>query len=205
MNPATHRDTIALDPLRAAPLALARGWEDRKNVQAKFFFVPLAAVVAGAQPALADSVDYLTVEQAQQALFPGATFQADFFDLTEAQYNSLHSAETPQWVRYVRPWRVSTGGWFVVDQVLGRDDIVVYAVGIDTTGTVTGVEVMSCLPRYDQVRDPAWLHQLAGARYGQYNFRKVTLISGTSFSAAHIAEGVQRVLRTHDLLLKNRR
>lgn len=180
-------------------------------MQAKFFLVPFAAVgaaVAGTQPALADSVDYLSTEQAQQALFPGATFHADFFDLTDAEYAALHSTETPQWVRYVRAWRVSGGtsggGWFVVDQVLGRDDIVVYAVGIDAAGTVTGVEVMSCLPRYDQVRDPAWLHQLAGARYGQYNFRQVTLISGTSFSAAHIAEGVQRVLRTHDLLLKNR-
>lgn len=173
-------------------------------MQAKFFLIPIA-VAASAQPALADSVDYLTVPQAQQAIFPGATFQPVFFDLTEAQYNAIHTQDIPQWVRFVRAWRVSTGGWFLLDQVLGRDDMVVYGIGINPDGTVKGIEILTCLPRWDQVRNPAWRRQVVGARLGQYNYRQVKLISGTSFSSAHIAEGVQRVLRTHDLLLKNRR
>jgi hypothetical protein len=177
-------------------------------VQAKFFLIPIAvagSAIAGAQPALADSVDYLSVSQAQQAIFPGATFQPVFFDLTEAQYNAIHTHDIPQWVRFVRAWRVTGGGWFMLDQVLGRDDMVVYGIGINPDGSVKGIEILTCLPRYDQVRNPAWRRQLVGARLGQYNYRQIKLISGTSFSAAHIAEGVQRVLRTYDLLLKNRR
>lgn len=175
-------------------------------MHAKFFLVPTVAVLGTAQPALADSQTYLSVEQAQQLLFPNATFRPDFFDLSEAQYDAIrNTAQVTQWVRYIRAWRVSTGGWFVVDQVVGRDDLIRYAIGLSADGRVTGVEILTCLPRYDEIRNPAWRRQMVGARLGQFDPDSVRTISGTTLSSEHIAHGIKRVLVTYDLLLKNRR
>lgn len=175
-------------------------------MQTKFFLVPVAAVAA-AQPALADeSVTYQSAEQAQRALFPGATFRPDFFDLTEAQFDLIRdTAGVTQWVRYIRAWRVSTGGWFVLDQVAGRDDMVKYGVGLSADGQVTGIEIIECLPRYDGIRNPAWRRQVTGVRRVNYNPNAVRNISGATLSSEHVADGVKRVLVTYDLLLKNRR
>jgi len=175
-------------------------------VQAKFFLVPVAAV-ACAQPALAeDSATFLSVEQAQRVLFPGATFRPDFFDLSEAQFNLIRdTAKITQWVRYIRAWRVSTGGWFLVDHVVGRDDMIKYGIGLTADGQVTGIEILECLPRYDGIRNPAWRRQVAGARRASYNPDAVRSISGATLSSEHVADGVKRVLVTYDLLLKNRR
>jgi hypothetical protein len=175
-------------------------------VNAKFLLVPVAAT-AIASPALAEESEaYLTVEQAQQAIFPGATFRRDFFDLREAEFDRIRdTANVTQWVRYIRAWRVSSGGWFLVDQVVGRDDNLLYGIGINPDGSVKGIEIIQCLPRYSAIRNPPWRRQVAGVRRATYNPTAVRSISGVTLSAEHIADGVKRVLVTYDLLLKNRR
>lgn len=179
-------------------------------MNAKFLLVPLSAT-AIASPALAEeSETYLTVEQAQQAIFPGASFRRDFFDLREAEFDRIRdTAQVTQWVRYIRAWRVSGGssggGWFLVDQVVGRDDNLLYGIGINPDGSVKGIEIIQCLPRYSAIRNPNWRRQVTGVRRASYNPNAVRSISGVTLSAEHIADGVKRVLVTHDLFLKNRR
>jgi hypothetical protein len=175
-------------------------------MRAQFFLIP-AVTVCAAQPAAADEAEtYLSVGQAQQLLFPGATFRPDFFDLRDAEFDLIRdTAKVTQWVRYIRAWRVSTGGWFLVDQVPGRDDMIRYAIGLSADGQVVGIEILTCLRRFDNIRNPAWRRQMVGARRGTYQPDRVRTISGVTLSSKHVAGGVKRVLVTYDLFLKNRR
>src|SRR5260370_10445939 len=62
----------------------------------------------------AHATAYLTVEQAQRAIFPGATFAAT------GQPNV---------------WRTSNGGVFVVDRVVGKHEFITMAAGGNANGT----------------------------------------------------------------------
>ena len=72
----------------------------------------LAAPLAIAVPA-AHATTYLTVAQAQQALFPGASFTP--LDLKRREH----------------VWRASSGGWFLLDEVLGKHELITYAIALD--------------------------------------------------------------------------
>lgn len=172
-------------------------------MKAQLFLLPLAAAVSAA-PAHAEK--YLTVEQAQALLFPGATFERDFIQLSEAQYDAIRdTAQVTQWVRQLKVWRVSTGGWFLVDNVLGRNDMISYGIGLTADGQVIGIEIIECLAEWDQIRNANWRRQVRGVRRANYQPLAVQTISGTTLSSEHIAFGVKRVLVIHDQLLKNRR
>src|SRR4051812_32193760 len=83
----------------------------------------LAAPVVLCIPA-AHATVYLSVEQAQQALFPRASFTP--FPLERKE----------------QVWRVSGGGWFVIDKVLGKHELITYAVALDGVGAIRGVEIL---------------------------------------------------------------
>jgi hypothetical protein len=174
-------------------------------VKSQLLLIPLAAVAATAAPACAES--YLTIPQAAQILFPGASFTKDFIWLSEAQRVSIqNAARTPQWVNEVKAWRVSSGGWFVVDQVQGRDDMLSYAIGIDGQGGVTGIEILECLEDYSGIRNPAWRRQFVGLGKEEVGDEsKFKTISGASLSSSHLIDGVRRDLILYDLILRQRR
>src|SRR5258708_3252881 len=114
----------------------------------RFMLVP-AAIVASTQ---AHAEKYMSFEQAQEALFPGAAFTPAFHALSDAEMEAIIAeSNATVWNRKVKVWKVSTGGWIFYDEVLGRDDWISYAVGVDAVGVVTGVEILECLERYDQI------------------------------------------------------
>ena len=174
----------------------------------QFLLVP-AAVIASA-PALAGAY-YLTIEQAQNLLFPGATFTPEFRSLSDRQVEDIiGEIEVKVWNRNVKVWRVSTGGWFFIDQVRGKDDWVSYAVGLDANGAVIGIEVLVCWELYNQTRLPKWLAQFRGARHGQFKGTRhgkieedseILTITGTTLSSVHITEGITRILATFALVI----
>ena len=168
----------------------------------RFEFLLLApAALVAASPVLAE--DFLSVEQAQQMLFPGAQFTPGDFVLTDAQLGLLaQKISTRVWRRQVKAWRVSGGGWFFVDQVIGRDDRISYALGVDKEGAIRGVEILTCLAKYDGIRRPEWRAQFAGRRYGKLDMLdQISTISGATMSTTHITEGVQRMLATYALFV----
>src|SRR3954470_17881483 len=116
-------------------------------MRSRFLLLPVAAVVVAAAPAQA--VNFLTVEQAQSLLFPDATLTPADFTMSEHQVDQLINVTGATVFRSkVRAWRASDGGWFFVDQVPGRDDRVTYALALDRTGRVRGVEVLIGLAQY---------------------------------------------------------
>jgi hypothetical protein len=166
----------------------------------EFLMVPMAAVVGSA----AHAESFLTVEDAQQLIFPGARFTAADFTLSESQVAQLiEVSQATVFHSRVKAWRVSSGGWFFLDQVVGRDDRVTYAVGLDPQGAIKGVEILVCLPNYGKVREPKWREQFRGKRYGGGGdlLAEVSNISGETLTAGHVTEGVKRILATHALFL----
>lgn len=129
---------------------------------------------------------YFTTEQVQHAIFPGASFS---------------SAGDPG------VWRASTGGYLVIDHVLGKHEYITFAVGINANGTVRRVEIMAYNESYGyEVRNADWRAQFVGKSANsalQLN-ADVRNISGATLSSKHITDGVRRILRMYESTLKGR-
>jgi len=99
---------------------------------------------------------------------------------------------------------VSAGGWFIVDQVIGKHEFIPFAVAIDADGSVKQIEILEYREAYGgQVKNPAWRAQFTGKRHGaSLTLRKdIQNISGASLSSRHITDGVKRLLATYALVL----
>lgn len=169
------------------------------------WLLPAAGALVAA-PAAATT--YLTVEQAQQALFPGQAMQPIAIALTPAQAKAVQQASGLR-VRdpVLRVWRAANGGWMYVDQVLGKHEMITYALAVDAGGAVTGLEILDYRETYGgQVRNPKWREQFVGKKAGAPLKIDVDIanLSGATLSSAHIAEGVRRLLATHALVVSRR-
>jgi hypothetical protein len=172
-------------------------------MRSKLLLFP-AAVIAAQVPGAAWAEHYLTLGQAQALLFPGATFEPAFLTLGDSEREAIvEDAQVTVWNRDVKVWKVSTGGWFFLDQVLGRDDWISYAVALDEKGVVKGVEILECLENWNGITLPAWRKQFIGARYKKFDLFKIQVISGATLSSNHVAEGVKRLLTTHAFYLNS--
>jgi len=148
---------------------------------------------------------YLGVEQAQALAFPGASFAPAFRPLNDAQVAEIQRLSGVHVLsRDLKAWRVSTGGWFIADQVVGKHEFITFSVAIDRTGAVKDVEILEYRESYgDQVRNSAWRAQFVGKRNGA----KLRLdddiknISGATLSSRHVTDGVKRLLATHAVVL----
>src|SRR5215831_13450352 len=98
-------------------------------MRSEFAFIALPASALIAPSAFA--VQYLTVDQAQHAIFPGKSLTASPVKLTPAQRKAIEQASG---IRVLHDdqlvWRVSGGGWFIVDEVVGKHEFITYAVGL---------------------------------------------------------------------------
>lgn len=164
----------------------------------QFLLVP-AAIVASAVPAQAKI--YMDIAQAQQLMFPGATFEKNFITLDQNQFNEIiKDTNVNVYTREVKAWRVSTGGWFIVDQVRGKDDWISYAVAITPKGTVDQVEILECLENYNGITIPEWRAQFYGKKRGA-RFDNIGLISGSTLSSSQMVQGIKKILSTIALVL----
>ncbi len=171
-------------------------------MRARLLFAPALAAAVVARPARA--YDFLTVAQARDITFPKAKFTDMKFDLTdgEIQYIQRNALDAAIWRRRVPVWKVSTGGWFFLDQCVGRDDVITFSVGLDNDGAVKGVEVLVCLGVYDQIRKPEWISKFVGCKRGGVDpAERVPVISGVSLSSQHLIEAVRRVMAVHQVMI----
>jgi Na+-translocating ferredoxin:NAD+ oxidoreductase RnfG subunit len=149
---------------------------------------------------------YFTTEQVQQAIFPGKRLSAAFVTLSEAQAKAIEKASgVDVRNREVHVWKVEDGGWFVLDEVVGKHEFITYAVGIDANGTVRDIEIVDYRETYGyQVRDSEWRRQFVGktAADSLRLNHDIRNISGATLSCKHVADGVKRVLATYELALK---
>lgn len=175
--------------------------------QAWFAIVPAAALVA---PGAAQATVYLTIDAAQQALFPRAQFIPHPLAFTEQQRKAIAArAGVGGYDKVQRVWEVRNGtqrvGWFMVDRVIGKHEYITYAVALSPDGAVRGLEILDYRETYGgEVGNPKWRQQFVGKRPGAELKldRDIRNISGATLSSRHVADGVRRMLVTYDLMLR---
>lgn len=172
-----------------------------------FRVLPAAAAVIA--PAPASATVYLSIAAAQQALFPGARFVEHPLALSDAQRKAIaQAAGAPGYDKVQRVWEARSGdrraGWFMVDRVMGKHELITYALALAPDGTVRGIEILEYRETYGgEIRNPNWRRQFVGKRPGsQLQLDKdIKNISGATLSSRHVTEGVRRLLVTYQMLL----
>src|SRR5207249_5151198 len=168
-----------------------------------FIALPVSALVAPS----AFAVRYFTVDQAQKAIFPGKSFTAAPVKLTSVQRKAIEQASGARVLHDEQQvWRVSGGGWFIVDEVVGKHDFITYAAGLHPDGSVKQIEIIDYRETYGgQIRDQKCRAQFVGKT------SKSTLkldsdirnISGATLSSRHITDGVKRLLAFYEIALRH--
>ena len=168
--------------------------------------VTLTTVLALA-PTAAFAVDYMSADEAARTMFP----QAERFDtrtlaLDAEQLRKLQAAGVaPRSARWQVRVALKDGaplGYVVVDDVIGKFELISYAVGLGTDGVVRQIEVLSYRESHGhEIRLPAWRKQFVGKgasapiRVGE----DIANISGATLSCSHVTEGVKRIVALIDL------
>jgi Na+-transporting NADH:ubiquinone oxidoreductase subunit NqrC len=169
-----------------------------------------AVLVAAASPACL-AVQYMTAEQARALMFPDAReFAAAPLKLTKEQARAIEDL-TGLRVRVPEQaiWQARADdrllGWFIVDEVFGKHELITYAVGLNPDGTVRQIDVLEYRESYGyEIRNPAWRRQFVGKRQGDALKldEDIKNISGATLSCRHITDGVRRLLALHRVALK---
>lgn len=173
-------------------------------------WVPVALACAAAP---VQATQYLTVEQAQRALFPQADAFAPTPVLLTADLKGQLLADTgvPARGSEQRAWAATRNGALLghvlVDDVIGKHELIAYALGVGSEGAIRGVEILEYREtRGGEVRDPRWRAQFVGKRRGAplRLEQDIQNISGATLSCRHVTEGVRRLLALHALALKEK-
>ncbi len=166
-------------------------------MQFKFLLVPTLAMTVSAD-AQADQLQ--TLDEAIERIYPNENLLTADFELASRDYNRLKfEYKVPSIRPKVKAWKTQSGDWLFLDQVYGLNDIVTYLLGVDSQGSVTGLEVLTCAEGYcDSVFTQQWRAQMAKSTHGHWMPGDVvTLVSGATLSTTHIAEGVKKLLAIH--------
>jgi len=146
------------------------------------------------------AADYMSLEAAQRAQFPQADrFEEVVLALSPSQKGAVSNLAGPQPPhRSLRAWKALRGeellGYVFVDEVLGREDMITYAAGIDHTGRMGTLDVLSYRESHGgEIRGTAWRHQFDG-RTGLEHLRfgtDIKNIAGATLSCEHVTQGVR--------------
>ncbi|MES2115822.1 MAG: FMN-binding protein [Pseudomonadota bacterium] len=174
-------------------------------------YLALIPLAAGAACAPAFATQYLNLEQAQKLMFADATgFREQNVALTLPQMQQVEKlAGLP--ARSVN-WRVFGAykgdallGYLVLDDVIGKFELISYAVGLNPDATIRQVEILAYRESHGgEIRTPAWRRQFVGktAAGGLAIGDGIANISGATLSCTHLTDGVRRIAAIVQVVLK---
>ena len=150
---------------------------------------------------------YLTTEQAREMLWESISMSPVGIILTEEQMDAIEDAsDTHVRNSEVKAWKTETGGWFIIDQIVGKREFIDVAVALTKDGKVKGIEVLQYRETYgSQVRHPKWLAQFLGKDHTEHLKldEQIQNISGATLSSRHITDGINRLTHTWDQVLRH--
>ena len=174
------------------------------KVQSEWVFPATFFIASLAANHSAFAVDYLNAEQARKLLLPGAVqWQDKAHGLSAEQLGAIAklsgvAARSAAWnIAHAFDDKGRYAGSVVVDQVIGKFELISYAVGVDAKGAVTGVEILSYRESHgSEIRLPAWRKQFVGKTLAQpiKTGDDIALISGATLSCSHVTDGVRRIV-----------
>ena len=168
-----------------------------------------ATVAAFVVTAPARAVEYATVEEAAKRSFPDATsFKETTLQLSADDARAVARATGLALRSASMRALVALGGErplgvVVVDGVIGKFEMIDFAVGIAVDGKIRNVEILTYRESHGfEVRLPAWRKQFVGK--GKADKLRVdediNNISGATMSATHVTDGVRRIVAVVDAL-----
>jgi hypothetical protein len=168
------------------------------------FIIGLAAI---SLPIVAHAKIYVSVEQTQKILLPNKLLTKNPIIITDELQEKMRSASS---IRHPfkgdRIWRASDGSWFIIDEVVGKHEMITYAVALSSSGAVTGIEILEYVESYGyEVAEAQWRKQFIGKTAAdpiKLN-QDIQNIGGATLSCKHLTDGVKRVAVLYDLVLKS--
>jgi hypothetical protein len=171
----------------------------------------LGVLAAGAPVQVVVATEYLSIEAVQKALVPRADrFSEVVLSLSPAQRERVAALAGPQPShRSLRAFRAFHAdqplGFVFVDEVIGKEDFISYAVAIDASGHLSAPEVLAYRESHGgEIRTAAWRQQFAG-RQGLDQLRVQTdikNIAGATLSCQHVTEGVRWLMALWQVALQ---
>jgi hypothetical protein len=158
-------------------------------------------------PIIAHAKIYVSAEQAQKILFPNKVLIKNPIIITDDLQGKMRSASS---IRHPfqgeRIWKTTDGGWLVIDEVVGKHEMITYAVALHANGNISGVEILEYVESYGyEVAEPDWRKQFVGKTANdpiKLN-QDIQNIGGATLSCKHITDGVKRITVLYELALKN--
>ncbi|HXG47350.1 MAG TPA: FMN-binding protein [Methylomirabilota bacterium] len=170
-----------------------------------------AALLLFSRPASAER--FLTIDEARRLCFPEAqSFEAQVVRFGPGEAKAIEQRSGVKVLnKGNRIWLARSGtnvvGVLVLDYVLGKHELIDYAVAIETNGTVRQVEILEYRESYGgEIRGSQWRSQFRGktpASPLKLN-GDIRNISGATISCRNVSEGIKRVLATYDLVVRPR-
>ncbi|MBS0366279.1 MAG: FMN-binding protein [Proteobacteria bacterium] len=164
---------------------------------------PVQAVVA---------TDYLSVQEAQRTMFPQAdAFTEVVLSLSATQRTRVAGLAGPQPPhRSLRAFRATRGtqalGYVFVDEVIGKEDFITYAISIDDAGRLGTPEVLSYRESHGgEIRNSGWLRQFTGRNdLAQLRVQiDIKNIAGATLSSSHLTQGVRWIVALWQVALRS--
>ena len=170
---------------------------------------PLFAIglAAATMPIVAHAKIYISVEQAQKILIPNKVLVKNPIIITDELQEKMRLASS---IRHPfqgdRIWKGSDGSWFIVDEVVGKHEMITYAVALSPSGAVIGIEILEYVESYGyEVAEAQWRKQFVGKTAAdpiKLN-QDIQNIGGATLSCKHLTDGVKRVAVLYDSALKS--
>lgn len=167
----------------------------------------IAGLATTTAPIVAHAKIYVSVEQAQKILIPNKPLIKNPIIITDELQDKMRSASS---IRHPfqgdRIWKAADGSWFIVDEVVGKHEMITYAVALSPSGAVSGIEILEYVESYGyEVAEAQWRKQFIGKTATdpiKLN-QDIQNIGGATLSCKHLTDGVKRVAVLYDIALKN--
>ena len=149
---------------------------------------------------------YLTIDQAKQVLWGDMPMEQIPVELTSAQVDAIEdSSDTNVRNEHLNVWKTQDGGWFIVDQVIGKHENIDIAVALTAGGKVKGIEILTYRETYgSEIKNEAWRAQFYGKDSSEHLEldEQIQNITGATLSCSHVTDGINRLTHTWLHVLK---
>jgi len=172
---------------------------------------PLSLVLLASASGSALATQYLTAEQAQQTIFPEAhSFKPLPLQLNAEQMKQVEKlsglpARSVAWRTVAAYKDDKLLGYVVLDDVVGKFELISYAVGLQADATVRQIEILAYRESHGfEIRNANWRKQFVGktASAGMVVGDGIANISGATLSCTHVTDGVRRIAAVAQVALK---
>lgn len=157
-------------------------------------------------PITSQATIHVTLENVQQGIFPNLKLVQTPVVISDAVREKMQDASSVrQFFKADHIYKTEKGDWLIIDEVVGKHEMIKYAVGINADGTVRQIEIMDYVESYGyEVNELKWRSQFVGKTAAspiKLN-KDIDNISGATLSSKHLSDGVKRVMVMYDFVLK---